>query len=45
MSGKIAKANKLHQKSKYVINSTAIDEQVRLISLANVLHCENPLEI
>ena len=31
-------ARKLHQKNKYVVNSIAKDEWVRLISLANVLH-------
>ena len=38
-------ARKLHQKNKYVVNSIPKDEWVRLISLANVLHCENPLKI
>lgn len=38
-------ARRLHQKNKYVVNSIAKDEWVRLISLANVLHCENPLKI
>lgn len=38
-------ARKLYQKNKYVVNSIAKDEWVRLISLANVLHCENPLKI
>ena len=38
-------ARKLHQKNKYVVNSIAKDEWERLISLANVLHCENPLKI
>ena len=38
-------ARKLHQKNKYVVNSITKDEWVRLISLANVLHCENPLKI
>ena len=38
-------ARKLHQKNKYVVNAIAKDEWVRLISLANVLHCENPLKI
>ena len=36
---------KLHQKNKYVVNSIPKNERVRLISLANVLHCENPLKI
>ncbi len=38
-------ARKLHQKNKYVVNAIPKDEWVRLISLANVLHCENPLKI
>ena len=38
-------ARKLHQKNKYVVNSIPKEEWVRLISLANVLHCENPLKI
>ena len=38
-------ARKLHQKNKYVVNSIAKEEWERLISLANVLHCENPLKI
>ena len=38
-------ARKLHQKNKYVVDSILKDEWVRLISLANVLHCENPLKI
>ena len=38
-------ARKLHQKNKYVVNSRSKDEWMRLISLANVLHCENPLKI
>ena len=38
-------ARKLHQKNKYVVNSIPKNERVRLISLANVLHCENPLKI
>ncbi len=38
-------ARKLHQKNKYVVNSISKDEWMRLISLANVLHCENPLKI
>ena len=38
-------ARKLHQKNKYVVNSIPKDEWVRLISLANILHCENPLKI
>lgn len=38
-------ARKLHQKNKYVVNSIEETEWRRLISLANVLHCENPLKI
>lgn len=38
-------ARKLHQKNKYVVNSISKDEWERLISLENVLHCENPLKI
>lgn len=38
-------ARKLHQRNKYVVNSIPKKEWKRLISLANVLHCENPLKI
>lgn len=38
-------ARKLHQKNKYVVNGIAKEEWKRLISVANVLHCENPLKI
>lgn len=38
-------ARKLHQKNKYVVNAIAKEEWKRLISLANVLHCENPLKV
>lgn len=38
-------ARKLHRKNKYVVNSIPKDEWERLISLANVLHSENPLKI
>ena len=38
-------AGKLHQRNKYIVNSIQKDEWERLISLANVLHCENPLKI
>lgn len=38
-------ARRLHQKNRYVVNSISKTEWVRLISLANVLHCENPLKI
>lgn len=35
-------ARKLHQRNRYVVNRISKDEWERLISLANVLHCENP---
>jgi len=38
-------ARKLHQRNCYIVNKLPKDEWVRLISLANVLHCENPLKI
>lgn len=38
-------ARKTKQRNKYVINSIGKDELARLISLASVLHCENPLKI
>ena len=38
-------ARKLHQRNKYIVNSILREEWLRLISLANVLHCENPLKI
>lgn len=38
-------ARKLHQRNKYVVNKITKEEWHRLISLANVLHCENPLKI
>ena len=38
-------ARKLHQRNCYVVNHISRNEWMRLISLANVLHCENPLKI
>lgn len=38
-------ARKLKQRNKYVVNTINKKEWYRLISLANVLHCENPLEV
>lgn len=38
-------ARRLHQKNKYIVNNITKGEWRRLISLANVLHCENPLKI
>ena len=35
-------ARKLHQKNKCVVNNIPKEEWLRLISLADVLHCENP---
>ena len=38
-------ARKLHQRNSYVVNCIPKNEWIRLISLAKVLHCENPLKI
>lgn len=38
-------ARKLHQKNKYVVNNISKEEWLRIISLASVLHCENPIKI
>lgn len=38
-------ARKLHQNNLYVVNCIGKTELVRLLSVANVLHCENPLKI
>lgn len=38
-------ARKLHQRNKYVVNQISKEEWRRLISLANVLHSENPLKV
>ncbi|MBR4027614.1 MAG: hypothetical protein IKJ01_08720 [Lachnospiraceae bacterium] len=38
-------ARKLQQRNNYVVNKISKDEWIRLICLANVLHCENPLKI
>ena len=35
----------LHQRNVYVVNAVSPEEWRRLISLANVLHCENPLKV
>ena len=35
-------ARHIHQKNKYVVNKIGKDGLYHLISLANVLHCENP---
>ena len=38
-------ARELHQRNKYVVNAIGYDELIKKISVANVLHCENPLKI
>lgn len=38
-------ARKIRQRNCYVVNRISKQEWMRLISLANVLHCENPLKI
>lgn len=38
-------ARKLKQRNRYVVNHISKQEWIRLISLAGVLHCENPLKI
>ena len=38
-------ARKICQRNRYVVNKISKQEWLRLISLANVLHCENPLKI
>lgn len=35
----------LHQKNSYVVNTIGKDAFLHLISVANVLHCENPLAV
>jgi hypothetical protein len=35
----------LHQRNKYVVNTIGKNEFYHLISVANVLHCENPLKV
>ena len=38
-------ARELHRKNKYVVNKIGYEELVKKISVANVLHCENPLKV
>lgn len=38
-------ARKLHQRNRYVVNALGKDVLEHLISIANVLHCENPLQV
>lgn len=35
----------LHQRNRYVVNTVSKEEWRRLISLASVLHCENPEKV
>ncbi|MDO5425826.1 MAG: hypothetical protein Q4F41_19125 [Eubacteriales bacterium] len=38
-------ARRLHQRNRYVVNAIEKEEWRHLISVANVLHCENPLQV
>lgn len=38
-------ARKIHQRNYYVVNAIGKSELEHLISVANVLHCENPLQV
>lgn len=38
-------ARKLHQKNRYVVNTIGKENLEHLISLANILHSENPLQV
>ena len=38
-------ARRLHQRNRYVVNTIGRDSLHHLISVANVLHCENPLQV
>lgn len=38
-------ARKLHQENRYVVNAIGKDAMEHLISIANVLHAENPLDV
>lgn len=38
-------ARELHQRNQYVVNTIGYDELTSKISVANVLHCENPLKV
>ena len=38
-------ARKIHQKNNYVAQKIGKENLVHLISVANVLHCENPLQV
>ena len=38
-------ARRLHQKNSYVVNKLGKENLNHLISVANVLHCKNPLDV
>ena len=38
-------SRKLHQRNRYVVNKIGKDNLEHLISVANVLHAENPLDV
>lgn len=38
-------ARQLHQRNKYVVNTIGRDNLYHLLSVANVLHSENPLKV
>ena len=38
-------ARHIKQKNKYVVNAIGKEELYHLLSCANVLHCENPLQV
>lgn len=38
-------ARRIHQRNKYVVNAIGKESLEHLISVANVLHCENPLQV
>ena len=38
-------ARRIHQRNKYVVNAIGRESLVHLISVANVLHCENRLQV
>lgn len=38
-------ARKIHQRNSYVVNNIGKENLYHLISVANVLHCENPLQV
>lgn len=38
-------ARRLHQRNRYVVNAIGKEALEHLISVANVLHCENPLQV